>query len=68
MSLSQSHQTVKISNWIWQVTANLAPQEISIEIRIDVDIEKYSIELKKVSEISRFVPQDWAEATMEFLA
>ena len=35
-SSSRSHHTVNLSNRTWKVTTNLGPQEICIEIRIDV--------------------------------
>ena len=38
---SLSHHALKISNRTCIVIANLAPQDICIEIRIDVDVQKY---------------------------
>ena len=45
---------LNVSNRMWKVTMNLAPQDIWIEIRINVDVQRYFVELKKGSEISRF--------------
>ena len=69
-SASQSHHVVNLSgesNRAWSVRSKLAPQDIWIEIRIDVDTKKCKIALKKESEVSRFVWQDWVEAAMGFM-
>ena len=50
------------------MTTNLAPQNIWIEIRKDGGRQRYFVDLKKGSEISCFVLQDWMEAAMEFIA
>ena len=70
-SSSQSHHAVNlsdVSNRIWKVTSKLAPQDIWIEIRIDKNRETCTVGLKKGSEVSRFVWQDWVDAAMGFMA
>ena len=66
--LSQSHHSVGVSNRAWKVTTSLAPQDIWIEIRTDVDMQRCSVGLKKGNEISHFVWQDWVDAAMGFMA
>ena len=57
-SPSQAHNGVNVLNRRWKVTTNLAPEDIWIEIRIDLDTHRYSVRLKKEGEISRFVWQE----------
>ena len=64
---SRSHHSLNLSNRKWKVTTNLAPQDIWIEMRIDIDMQRCSVGLKKGSEISRFVWQDWVDAAMGFM-
>ena len=69
-SSSRSHHSVNlnVSNRRWKVTTNLAPQDIWIEIRMDVNIQRCWVGLKTGVEISRFVWQDWVDAAMGFMA
>ena len=53
---------------MWKVTNNLALQDIWIEIRIDKDMQRCSVGLKKENEISRFVWQHWLDAGMGIMA
>ena len=66
-SASQSHHVVNLSNRVWTVKSELAPQDIWIEIQIDVNTKICKVALKKGSEVSRFVWQDWVEAAMGFM-
>ena len=53
-SLSRSQHTVSMSDLRWKVRINVAPQDICIEIRIDVDIQRCFVGLKKVNGNLRF--------------
>ena len=67
-SLSQSYHSVNVSNRRWKGRTNLAPQDIWIEIRMDVEMKRCWVGLKKGNEISRFVWQEWVDAVMGFMA
>ena len=64
MSSPLSHRSVNVSDRMWKVTTSLAPQDIRIEIRIDTDMQRCSVGLKKGNEISCFVWQEWVDAAM----
>ena len=66
-SSSRFYHSVNVSTQTLKVTTNLSPQDIWVEIRIDVDMQKCSVGLKKGSEISRFVWQEWVDAAMGFM-
>ena len=51
----RSHQTLNMSNRTCIYTTNLAPQDICLEIRIDIDIQKRFLGLEKGNIILRFV-------------
>ena len=61
---SVSHSILSVSTHTWKVTTILAPQDIWIEIRIDLDVQRCSVGLRKGSKISRFVWQEWVDAAM----
>ena len=63
-----SHRSVNVSKRMWKVTTSLAPQDIWIEIRMEVDMQRCSVGLKRGNEISRFVWQEWLDAAMGFMA
>ena len=67
-SPSRPHHTLNLRNRTWKVTTELASQDIWIEIRIDLDIQKCLVGLKKGVDVSRFVWQDWVDAAMGFMA
>ena len=56
--LSRSQHTVSMSYLRWKVRINIAPQDIYIEIGIDVDIQRCFVLLKKANENLRF---EWQE-------
>ena len=64
----QSHHSVNLSNQVWIVDTNLGAQDIWIEIRIDTDMQRCMVGLKKGSDVSRFVWQDWVDAAMGYMA
>ena len=46
---------------------NIAPQDICIEIRIDVNIQRYFVGLKKINGNLHFEWQEWVEESMRFV-
>ena len=67
-SSAQYNRVVNISNRAWKLNTDLAPQDVSIEIRIDTDAHKCFLILKKGDTVSRFAWQDWVDAAMGFLS
>ena len=57
-SLTRSQHTVSMSDLRWKVRMNIAPQDICIEIRIDVDIQRCFAGLKKMNGNLHF---EWQE-------
>ncbi len=58
------HSSVHFNVLVWRVSTFLAPQDISVLIRVDSDARKVSLSLKNNSGNECFVWQDWVDAIM----
>ena len=65
---SRFDRIVRVSNRVWRVTSDLTPQNIWIEVEIDMDTYRCSVRLKTGENLSRFNWQDWVDAVMGFMA
>ena len=65
---SRFHHTLNMSNRMCKFTTYLAPQDVCSEIRIDVDVQRCFVSLRKVNGILLSVWQDRVRAAMGFTA
>ncbi len=66
-SFSDRHNRVDVFVQLWRAWTVLAPQDISLMIRVDLTNRTVSLKLRTSGDDARFVWQDWVDAAMGFL-
>ncbi len=66
-SLSKSYNSLNVGGYSYRVWTPLAPQEISLMLRIDLPRNTVSLGLRNDSGDDRFMWQDWVDSAMGYM-
>ncbi len=66
-SSSNRERSVDVNVHVWRVSTALAPQDISLMLRLDLTKRTVSLRLRNSGSDGRFLWQDWVDAVMGYM-